>query len=77
MATGTPVLMQKLPGMPEEYCQYVYLYDDSVECLQAAILEIKKMPKKLRQEKGENARTFIIENKNTKMQIAKVINSIM
>lgn len=77
MATGTPVLMQKLPGMPEEYCKYVFLYDDSVECLQAAILEIKKMPKKLRQEKGENARTFIIENKNTKMQITKVINSVM
>lgn len=28
MVSGTPVLTTPLPGMPEEYDQYVYLFDD-------------------------------------------------
>jgi len=28
MASGVPLLTTKLPGMPEEYNDYVYLFDD-------------------------------------------------
>lgn len=76
MATGTPVLMQKLPGMPDEYCDYVFLYEeDTEESLKNAIINIKNMPQEFLGQKGMAAKQFILEKKNAKMQINNIIKS--
>lgn len=77
MATGTPVLTTDLPGMPEEYKQYVYLLKDETEdgvC--QALIQIFNEPDKERSEKGEEAKHFVIKKKNNVRQAKKIVKLI-
>ena len=77
MATGTPVLTTDLPGMPEEYKQYVYLLKDETEdgvC--QALIQIFKEPDKERSEKGKKAKRFVMEKKNNVRQAKKVVDLV-
>lgn len=75
MASGTPMLTTKLPGMPKEYENYVYLIkDESEQGICEAIEFVLKLPKNERIAKGKKAKEFIIKNKNEKMQSMKIIN---
>ena len=78
MSTGTPVLMQQLPGMPQEYCNYIYLYEeDTEESLQQAIKNLTVQSKNILENKGLTAKRFIVENKNAKKQVQKIIESLI
>lgn len=76
MSTGTPVLMQELPGMPEEYKPYLYFYDDNEESLKNAILKIMEKSIDERNKKGKDAKEFILNNKTAKMQTKKIIETL-
>lgn len=79
MASGTPLLMYKLPGIPDEYFNYCYTLDknhlkedDMCEILSEIIAT---SPDKL-EEMGRNARDYLIENKNSFAQCSKIIAMI-
>lgn len=75
MSTGIPVLMQELPGMPEEYKKYLYLYEgDTPIALSNAIGEVFNLKKEIRESKGNDAKLFIVNNKDEISQVEKVLN---
>ena len=75
MASGTPVLMTKLPGIPEEYFEYVYTINN--ETAAGICEELKKiflLSQEDRNIKGEKARLFVMNNKNNIVQAKKMID---
>jgi glycosyltransferase involved in cell wall biosynthesis len=74
MASGTPVLMHKLKGIPEEYHEYIYFcLDESDSGLKNKIIEIFDKSEFELSEFGGRARNFILKNKNAAIQTAKII----
>lgn len=77
MASGTPVIMYKLDGVPDEYDKYLYYVDDnSVETLTNKIVEVCSQSDEERKRFGERARKFILENKNYIKQTKKILDFI-
>lgn len=74
MASGTAVLTAALPGMPAEYHDYVYIFEDESEAGLKKKLEelLAKSDNELRS-KGLAARRFVLEKKNNKIQAGKVL----
>lgn len=73
MATGTPVLTTSLPGMPEEYKQYVYLLED--ESTLGFANSLKKVLDSFQNDTenlGIAAREFVLQNKNNVVQARKI-----
>ena len=78
MVSGTPVLTTRLPGMPEEYEQYVYLIEDeSVEGLAQTLKIILDKPVEELHQKGQEAKKFVLQNKNNVVQARKVIEMVL
>jgi glycosyltransferase involved in cell wall biosynthesis len=77
LASGTPTLIYKLEGIPEEYYNFCYyLEDESVEALSSKIIEILQEDEKLLNRKGILAKEFILNKKNAVHQVEKIINLI-
>ena len=77
MASGTPVLTTKLPGMPEEYKEYVYIFDDeTVQGMARKIREVLSLQPKELHEKGLSAKEFVLMEKNNIIQAKKIIQLI-
>ena len=75
MASGTPVLTTNLPGMPREYLNYVYVFDDeSVDGMAKTLINVLNLPPKVLQDKGHDARQFVLDEKNNVVQAQKIIN---
>lgn len=73
LASGRPVIGYQLDGIPADYDKYIrYVEDNSVEALKQMLLEICSLPSEKRKAMGEEARTFILQHKNPKMQCAKI-----
>ncbi|QQQ28048.1 glycosyltransferase [Chryseobacterium indoltheticum] len=76
-ASGTPVLMYKLPGVPPTYFDYCYTLNDNSEVtLSKKIVEILNLPNYEREEMGKRAANFIVEKKNSKSQVNKILRLI-
>lgn len=76
-ASGTPALLYKLNGIPEEYFNYCYtVRDNEVETLSKAIYDTCQLDPTILKKKGESARDFILKNKIAKIQCGKVLNMI-
>ena len=74
MASGTPVLTTKLAGMPKEYYDYVYLFDDeTVEGMKKTLIAVLNNPASELHKKGMAAKEFVLENKSNISQAKKVI----
>lgn len=74
MVSGTPVLTTALPGMPNEYYDYVYIIEDeSVEGWTLKLEEILNKDKEELHKKGLEAKKFVLDNKNNVVQAKKVI----
>lgn len=77
MATGTPVLTTCLPGMPNEYRQYVYLLEDEsatgiCEALRKLLLkDVAEL-----HEKGKLAKEFVLSAKNNVQQARNLLRII-
>lgn len=77
MASGTPLLTTKLPGMPKDYYPYVYFFDDeSVEGMKNAFCKVLNLKNNELIQFGSSAKQFVIDNKNNKIQARKLIDFI-
>lgn len=77
MASGTPTIMYKLPGLPIEYEEYlVLLPDNSQETLTAILKQWGSKTQAELYEFGEKAKRFILENKNSEIQASRLMNFI-
>lgn len=77
MVSGTPLLTTCLSGMPKEYEQYIYLIED--ETMEGIANKLKEVLSKSREElhcKGQDAKQFVMENKNNVAQAKKIMQMI-
>lgn len=75
MVSGTPLMTTKLPGMPKEYYPHVYLLEEeTVEGVANKLQEIFALPLKEREEKGLQAREFVLNSKSNVVQARKILN---
>lgn len=78
MATGTPVLSFDIAGIPREYLRYLYTVNqETVDALAKAIEETLSLDEASLQEQGNEAREFVINEKNTKTQCLKMWKFVM
>ena len=77
MASGTPLLTTKLPGMPKEYYPYVFLIEnESVEGYAKALERVLAQSDEELYVFGEKAKDFVLEKKNSFEQAKRVIELI-
>jgi len=77
MATGRPVLMYRLPGIPEEYHGlFVSPADDSREALTNTISHMIGWSDAALTEFGQRARDFVLHEKNSSVQTKKILKLI-
>lgn len=78
MASGTPMLTTRLPGMPKEYNEYVFLIDEENENgISEKLKEIFSYSREELHEKGLLAKNFVMKEKNNVVQAKKLIKMIM
>ncbi len=77
MASGTPVLTTRLPGMPKDHKDHVFFIEkEDADGIKEALLSVfEKTPKELH-EFGAKAKDFILEEKNNKAQAKKVMDFV-
>lgn len=75
MVSGTPLLTTKLPGMPSEYYDYVYLIkDETVSGISATLENILSTSKNELIHFGKKAQQFVLDNKSNEIQAKKIID---
>ncbi len=73
-ASGTPVLMYRLPGVPQKYFDYCFtLEGSSIDEMASKIINILKIPNKDRRKLGLMASEFVLKEKNSKRQVEEII----
>ena len=77
MASGTPVLTTPLQGMPQEYNDYVYLFEDeTVDGMIKTLNTVLSKDKKELHHKGISAKEFVLKEKNNVVQAEKIVDMI-
>lgn len=77
LASGTPTLIYRLEGIPDEYYSYVFtIEDNTIESLKNKIIEVCELPLEERDRIGRIAKEFIIEGKNPVVQCKRIIDMI-
>lgn len=77
LASGTPVLTTNLPGMPEEYKKYVYLFnDETVEGMAQTLIKVMSKSELELYGFGKNAKQWVIEYKNNLVQSKAILDLI-
>jgi len=77
MASGKPVVMYKLDGIPQEYDEYlIYPEGDTVEGLKRALEKVLNMSAVERAAFGARAQRFIVEQKNSTLQVKKILDMV-
>lgn len=75
MSSGRPVVMYRLPGIPDEYFQHCIVPDDlSVEKLSSCIKAALEMSEDELTKIGAHARNFVLECKNPVVQANKLLD---
>jgi glycosyltransferase involved in cell wall biosynthesis len=75
MTSGTPVLTTRLPGMPEEYAEYVFMIDGSgSEGVTAALAELFALPSDELVARGLAAQNFVVNSKNNVVQSRRILD---
>lgn len=75
MLSGTPLLTTKLPGIPNEYFDYLYTYnEETIDGMAHTMQEIISLPSEELQGKGREAQKFVLENKNNIIQSKRLID---
>jgi len=78
MASGTPLLTTRLPGMPKEYYDYVYFIDDeTVEGMLEALHSTLSIEATEMHAMGLRSKQFVLNNKNNVVQAKKLVEFIM
>jgi glycosyltransferase involved in cell wall biosynthesis len=77
LVTGIPVLTTKLPGVPEEYDEFLnYVDHGNAEMIAVAIENLLSQPEEACLRKAAAGREFVLRSKNSQMQVSKLINLI-
>ena len=77
MASGTPVLTTRLPGMPMEYYPYVdFIEEESAAGIAAALKTVLAETDEALFRKGCAARTFVLEGRNNVVQAEKLLRML-
>lgn len=77
MVSGTPVITTRLPGMPDDYEEYVFLLsDESEEGLSRVLRDVLSLDDDFLHNKGQMAKEYVLRNKNQKCQAGKVLDLI-
>jgi glycosyltransferase involved in cell wall biosynthesis len=75
MMSGTPVLTCKLPGMPHEYLDYVYIAEDeSADGFSEALKDILSKDSSELHDVGIKAKEFVTNNKSNIMQAKRILD---
>lgn len=78
MASGTPLLTTKLPGMPEEYYPYIYLIEDeSVDGYASALKDVLSHTDEELYQLGGIAKSFVLSKKNYLEQAKRIAKLIV
>lgn len=73
MASGTPVITTPLKGMPQEYNDYIYLFEDeTVDGMGKTLTTILSKDIKDLHNKGIKAKEFVLKEKNNMVQAEKI-----
>lgn len=76
-ASGTPVIMYRLEGIPDEYYEYCYeIHGTTVNEIANSLQRIISIPEVQYNEIGIKAKNFIMKNKTSKKQVAKILDLI-
>lgn len=74
MSTGTPTVLTKLAGIPDEYFNYVYvLKEETAQGVEQMISGILEQSPEERSRIGIEAQKFVLQRKNSSAQAKKVI----
>ena len=76
MASGTPMIGYRLPGIPDEYFQYIYEVSPEKQGLEACLKEVMLLSEQEREQFGLSAKLFVQEKKNATKQCAKIVKLI-
>jgi glycosyltransferase involved in cell wall biosynthesis len=72
MASGVPLLTTKLPGIPKEYFDFVFLFEEEgIDGYKKSMEKILNLPLCELKNFGDKARNFVLEHKNNKVQAFK------
>jgi glycosyltransferase involved in cell wall biosynthesis len=78
MVSGTPLLTTKLPGMPSEYNDYVYLIEDeSVAGMHSILTNLLSKSDEELQQFGDRAQSFVLKNKSNEIQAKRIVNFLI
>ncbi|MCE3202841.1 glycosyltransferase family 4 protein [Paenibacillus sonchi] len=77
MLSGTPALIYKLPGIPDEYYDYLFTVDGKgAEAIASSIKHIFSQPYRNLTELGKRSREFVISQKNPSKQTWGILDMI-
>lgn len=77
MVAGTPLLTTKLPGMPAEYHDYVYLFEDeTIEGYAETLRSVLLLPVGELNSMGLRAKAFVLQKKNNVIQAARILELV-
>ena len=77
LLAGRSTVINRLPGIPDEYYDYVYTpADESVEALAATLSEVLEIPAAHRERRAADGRSFIVERKNSRVQVQRILSLI-
>lgn len=77
LLAGKSVIINRLPGIPEEYYKYVYTpNNEEVASLAGCIQYVLHLDKSERQQKARAGKQFVIEHKNSFIQTKKILDMI-
>ena len=77
MASGTPVLTTRLPGMPKEYYPYVdFIEEESAAGIAAALKTVLSASDEELFAKGNAARAFVLDGRNNVVQAEKLLRML-
>jgi len=78
LASGTPTLSTRLPGMPKEYYDHLYLFDG--ETSQEMANKLRELLSKSNEELfifGQEAKKWVLKEKNNLVQMRKIKNFLI
>ncbi len=74
MASGTPLLTTRLPGIPADYSPYVFYFDgETQEAFSEKLDEVLSLPDDELRAKGHLAQAFVLQNKNNIAQSERIL----
>lgn len=77
LLAGKSVIINRLPGIPEEYFEYVYTpKDESIEAFTKCIIDVLHENPHKRESRALNGKKFVVSQKNSKIQMKRVLELI-